>query len=137
MRRCYVCGEHTQLLVDGNPLCLKCDGASPEELKIRKKLKSNLTSPALLTSVTREHDRSQASLVKLLETDLDLGFALLSIAQTEAKANPIHAKAALGRSRSALNDVQRLATAIENTDIAKELNARADALAAALSGFPH
>lgn len=129
-----MCGEHTQLFAAGTPLCLKCESAGPEELKVRKELKSS-PNPALLEHTTMEHDGSQIALVRVLETDLDLGFILLRIAQTEANKNPIHSKAALRRSHSALNDIRRLARAIEDTEAAKEIQAKADELENGLSAF--
>jgi hypothetical protein len=36
MPACIVCGENTQLMVGGVPICLKCDGASAEVLRQRR-----------------------------------------------------------------------------------------------------
>jgi hypothetical protein len=53
-----------------------------------------------------------------------------------APHNPIHSRAALGRSRAALDDIRRLAKAIEDTDAAEVIHAKADELETALNAFP-
>ena len=76
--------------------------------------------------------RSQSSLREFLSVDLELAFTLLDTARIEAGHNPKRSRDILGKVETALATVRHLLSRIEDPQVSKEIESRANELEHAL-----
>ena len=90
--------------------------------------------PELLRHAALLREQTQTALADFLSTDIDLGYTFLELARTTSDRD--HANGLVGRTRTAVAAVRRLAEGVVDQDTRKEINDRVDALEAAVNAFP-